>query len=187
MNLLDLPVRRPVAVTMVFLGIALLGVVAWQRIPVELMPALQGDSLYVSFGRAGAEPELIEREMLLPLDAKVAGLPLVAETGGQVYGSSGEYWVRFEPGGDIKVRELELRRVAAAIERQQPRGTAWVRVSSTESFTAAFGSFVMQVHVLGGSADRNALYDLTDQLLTPRFAAVPGVSEAITSGGAPRK
>ena len=187
MNLLDLPVRRPVAVTMVFLGIALLGVVAWQRIPVELMPALQGNSLYVSFGRAGAEPELIEREMLLPLDAKVAGLPLVAETGGQVYGSSGEYWVRFEPGGDIKVRELELRRVAAAIERQQPRGTAWVRVSSTESFTAAFGSFVMQVHVLGGSADRNALYDLTDQLLTPRFAAVPGVSEAITSGGARRQ
>ena len=184
MSLLDLPVRRPVAVSMVFLGIALLGVVAWQRIPVELMPALQGENLYVSFGRVGAEPELLEREMLMPLHAKVSALPLVAETGGQVYGSSGQYWVRFEPGGDIKVRELELRRVAATIEREQPRGTAWVSVSSTESSTAAFGSFVMQVHVLGGSADRNALFDLTDQLLMPRFAAVPGVSEAITSGGA---
>ena len=187
MGLLDLPVRRPVAVAMVFLGIALLGLVAWQRIPVELMPTLQGDSLYVSFGRRGAEPELIERDMLLPLDAKVSALPFVAETGGRVYGSSGRYWVRFEPGGDIKVRELELRRIAAAIKREHPRGSAWASVSSTESYTAAFGSFVMQVHVLGGSADRNALYDLTDQLLTPRFAAVPGVGRATTSGGARRQ
>ena len=56
------------------------------------MPALQGENLYVSFGRVGAEPELLEREMLMPLHAKVSALPLVAETGGQVYGSSGQYW-----------------------------------------------------------------------------------------------
>ena len=58
-------------------------------------------------------------------------------------GSSGNYWVRFEPGGDIKVRELELRRIAAAIQREQPRGTTSVRVMSTESYTATQGSFVM--------------------------------------------
>ena len=183
MGLLDLPVRRPVAVAMVFLGIALLGSVAWQRIPVELMPALSGDSLYVSFSRVGAEPELVEREMLLPLHAKVAALSNVEETGGQVYGSGGEYWVRFEPGTDVRVRELELRRIAAALQRQQPRNSAWMHVSSTESQTSGFGSFVMQVIVLG-DVDRNALFDLADQLITPRLAGVPGVSEAITSGGA---
>ena len=43
MSLLTLPIRRPVAVAMFFLGIVLVGAVAWQRMPVELFPALAGD------------------------------------------------------------------------------------------------------------------------------------------------
>ena len=187
MKLLDLPVRRPVAVAMAFLAMVLLGLVAWQRIPVELMPAIQGDTLYVGFWRRGADPEVVEREMLLPLHARVSALPMVAESGGRVRGPSGNYWVRFETGGDIKVRELELRRIAAAIEREQPRGSASVQVQSTESATSSIGSFVMMVHVLGADVDRNALHDLADELLVPRFASVPGVNEAIATGGARRQ
>ena len=186
MSLLDLPVRRPVAVGMLFLALAMLGFVAWQRLPMELMPVLQGDTLSVSFWRRGAEPEVVEREILLPLHAKVSGLPLVAESGGSVRGSSGNYWVRFESGGDIKVRELELRRIAADIQRQQPRNAAALQVQSRESATAGQGSFVMVVHVLG-AVDRNTLFDLVDELLVPRFAAVPGVSEALATGGARRQ
>ncbi len=185
-GILDLPVRRPVAVGMVFLGIVLLGLVGLQRIPVELFPVVQGDSLYVSFWRQGAEPEVVEREILLPLHGRVSAMPLVAESGGQVRGSSGNYWVRFEPGGDIKVRELELRRIAAAIQREQPRGTTSVRVMSTESYTATQGSFVMMVHMTG-AADQDTLRDLADELLAPRFAAVPGVSEAVATGGSRRQ
>ena len=186
MSLLDLPVRRPVAVAMVFVGMVVLGLVGLQRIAVELFPAVQGDSLYVSFWRQGAEPEVVERDILMPLDARVAALPLVAESGGQVRGAGGNYWVRFEQGGDIKVRELELRRIAAAIERAQPRGTASVQVSSTESRTATIGSFVMMVHVLG-AADQDTLFDFAEELLAPRFAAVAGVSEAVATGGARRQ
>ncbi len=186
MNVFDLPVGRPVAVSMAFLALVLLGLVAWQRIPVELMPAISGDSLHVSFWRQGAEPELVERDILLPLHARASALPMVTESGGRVRGSSGDYWLRFEPGGDIKVRELELRRIAVAIERQQPRGTASLRVFSTESQTSAQGSFVMLVHVLG-DADREILHDIADEHLTPRFAALPGVNEAIATGGARRR
>lgn len=192
MNLLDLPVRRPVAVAMVFVGMVILGLVGWQRIPVELMPAIQGNSLFVSFWRAGSEPEVVEREILLPLQARVSALPHVAETWGRVRGMNGNFRVRFEAGTDIKVREAELRRIAAAIAREQPRGQANLRVSSTEERTSALGSFVMMVHVLGGAngagqVDLGALYDRTDQLLAPRFAAVPGVSEAFATGGAQRQ
>ena len=193
MHLLDLPVRRPVAVGMVFLGMVILGLVGLQRIPVELFPAIQGDSLHVSFWRSGSESEVVEREILLPLQARVSALPNVAESWAEIRGAGGSFQVRFESGTAIKVRELELRRIAAAIEREQPRGQAGIRVSSTEERTATMGSFVMMVHVLGGAgqgveeADLRALFELTDQLLAPRFAAVPGVSEAVATGGARRQ
>ena len=186
LNLLDLPVRRPVSVGMLFLAIALLGAVAVQRMPVELFPPLEGDTLYVQFWRANAEPAVVEREMLMRLHAQTSALPDVAESGGQVTGASGNYWVRFERGSDMKVRELELRRIAAAIEREQPRNTAQVTVYSTESSSSGLGSYAMTIHVSGGE-DRNALFDLVQQLLVPRIAAVNGVSEAGAGGGAARQ
>ena len=112
MNLVGLPIRRPMAVAMFFIGIVLLGLLASQRMAVALFPNLQGDRLFVNFVRPGSEPQVVEREILLPLQARVSALPLVSETWGEVRGSVGRYQVRFEPGSDLKVRELELRRVA---------------------------------------------------------------------------
>ena len=186
MTILELPVRRPVAVAMLFMALVVLGLVAWQRLPLELMPALQGDTLFVQYWRRGAEPEVVEREILMPLNAKVAVLPLVLESGGTVRGSGGNYYVRFERGGDMKVRELELRRIASAVQRQQPRNSASVEVSSWETQTSGAGRFVMTVNVLG-DVDRNTLYDIADELLVPRFAAVPGVSQVMPTGGARRQ
>jgi len=185
MSLLTLPIRRPVAVAMFFLSIVLVGAVAWRRMPVELLPALAGDRLFVSFARPGSESQVLEREILLPLQARVSALPRVAESWGEIRGSSGRFQVRFEPGTDLKVRELELQRIAAALQRSQPRGTL---VSVTSFDLSVLSSFVMMINVLGGEGeDRNALFDLVDQLVAPRFASVSGVSQALTSGGAGRQ
>ena len=185
MSVLALPTRRPVAVAMFFLGIVLVGVVAWQRIPVELVPALRGDRLFVSFGRPGSEPQVVEREILLPLQARVSGLPGVAETWGEIRGSNGQFQVQFEPGTELAVSELELGRIAAALQRAQPRG-AYVNAMSFD--LSAMASFAMTVNVLGGGDDdRDALYDLVEQHVAPRFASVPGVSEALPGGGAGRQ
>ena len=183
--MLSLPIRRPVAVAMLFLGIVLVGAVAWQRMPVELFPALAGDRLFVNFTRPGSESQVVEREILLPLQARVAALPRVSESWGEIRGSSGRFQVRFEPGADLRVRELELQGIAAALQRAQPRGTT---VAVTSFDTSLLASFTMMVHVLGpGRGDLNALHDLVDERVAPRFASVSGVSQAMTSGGAGRQ
>ena len=185
MSLVTLPIRRPVAVSMFFLGIMLVGAVAWQRMPVELFPAISGDRLFINFVRPGSEAQVIEREILLPLQARVAGLAQVSESWGEIQGSSGNLRVQFEPGSDLKVRELELQRIAAALQREQPRGTV-VNVATFD--TSLLSSIAMMVHVLGSeSEDRNALFDLAQELVAPRFASVSGISQAITGGGGGRQ
>lgn len=178
-----LAIRRPLAVTMFFVALVMLGGFAWQRLPVELFPALTGDSLYVSFFRPGSEPETIEREILMPLEARVRTLPRVAETWGEVSGAGGSFTVRFERGVDLKVRELEMRRIAADLARTQPRD-AFLDVQADD--TSMFSSFAMILQVTG-SDDGDALYDLVDEMITPRLAAVPGVSQATLGGGASRQ
>lgn len=178
-----LAIRRPVAVTMFFVGLVMLGGFAWQRLPVELFPALTGDSLYVNFFRPGSEPETVEREILMPLEARVRTLPRVAETWGEVTGASGSFTVRFERGVDIKVRELEMRRIAADLARTQPRD-AFLEVQADD--TSILSSFAMFLQVTGAD-DEDALRDLVEEQITPRLAAVPGVSQAIVMGGSPRQ
>lgn len=170
--------------SMFFVGVMLLGGIAWQRLPVELFPALQGDRLYVQFSRPGSDPEVIEREILLPLQARVSALSDVSETFGEVRGSSGRYEVSLEPGADFKVRKLELQRIVVDLQRSQPLGT-WMNVSS--SGTGVFASFVMMIHILGPTDDKSALHDLVEQIVAPRFASVAGVSQALVSGGAGRQ
>jgi multidrug efflux pump subunit AcrB/ABC-type multidrug transport system ATPase subunit len=182
-SLIGLPVRRPVATAMFFLALVLFGLFAWSRIPIELIPALSGDQLFVTFSRPGSEPDVVEREILLPLEARVGELPGLAETWGEINGGSGRLRLRFERGVNVKVRELELSNIAAELARTQPQGT-WIRVSSQD--LAAASRFAMIVQVTGGE-DRNALRDLVDVRIQPGLAAVPGVSQVIANGGAPRE
>ena len=101
-----IPVRRPVATTMFFLAIALLGLIAWSRIPVKLLPDTDGEQLFVTFVRPGSEPEVVEREILLPLEARAALLQDLEETTATITGSNGTMSLQFRPGVDIEVREL---------------------------------------------------------------------------------
>ncbi len=178
-----LAIRRPVAVAMFFLGLVLVGVVGWQRLPIELFPNVSGDRLFVSFFRPGSEPETVEREMLLPLEARVRTLAGVAETWGEVAGSSGSFTIRFERGTDIKVRELDVNRIASDIARTQPRD-AFIDVQSNDS--SIISSFAMNLQATG-AADRNALHELVEDQVVPRLAAVPGVSQTLVGGGASRQ
>ncbi len=183
MNLAAIPVRRPVATAMAFLGIVVLGMIGLERIPVELLPPLAGEDLYVRFARPGSEPEVVERELLLPLEARVTRLAGVDETWGEVRGPSGELRIRFERGVDLKVREIELRRLAGELAREQPPGTV-VDVGAQD--LSAVSRFVMIVQVTG-PADTDALRDIVEERVRPRLGSVPGVSQVLVSGGASRE
>ena len=185
MKLLSLPVTRPVATSMFYVAIVLLGVIALQRMPVELFPQLEGDELHVNFYRSGSTPEFIEREILIPLESRVSAMPDVRETVAQIRGSSGNMRITFQVGTDIKIREYELGRIAADLQRQQDRGTTFINVNRND--TSSFSSFVMTVQVTAKDRDKNELFDIAEHHVAPRLASVNGISQATASGGGGRQ
>ena len=166
---------------MFFAAVVILGVVAILRIPFELIPNFEGETLTVSFSRSGSQAPVLEREILLPLEARVSEVSNVVETWGEIAGSGGRLHVSFEPHTDIKKREYELSRIAAAIRGDQPRGT---RIDVGRRSTSLFQVVVMTVHVLGATDDVNAVHGIAEELIAPRLSSVPGVSQATVSGGA---
>jgi multidrug efflux pump subunit AcrB/ABC-type multidrug transport system ATPase subunit len=184
MNWYFLPVRRPVATSMFFLAIALLGVIAWLKIPIDILPSnIEGDTINVSFGRPNSEPELVEREILIPIEDRASELPGMEESWGEVRGDQGSFRVRFRAGTDIKVRQLEIQRLANELKRGQPENT-YINVGGQN--TDFYSKIVMLIQVIG-EADNNVLRTLAEEQVQPRLAAVTGVSDVVVWGGAPEE
>ena len=184
-SLLSLPVFRPVAVSMVFLAMVILGSIGIARMPVELYPSLQGNTIFVNFQRVGSTPEIVEREILLPLLSRISGLGGVTQTRAQINSSAGWLSVTFHPLTDIKIREYEIKEVAATLERQQDRGSTTISVNSFSSNTENVA--VMTILVTAEGLHSDAVFDLASERVQPRIASVPGVAKADLRGGGGRQ
>ena len=185
MNWYEIPVKRPVATSMFFCAILLLGIVGWFRIPVELIPNLEGDNISISFNRLNSDPEVVEREILIPLEGKASELPGLKETTGQINGSGGTLNLTFEPGTDIKIRKLELQRIAAELVKEQPRGSS-INVGGMDQILSQMSRIVMSIQVLGAE-DINTLRNFVEERIQSRIAAVKGVGNVFVMGGAPEE
>lgn len=173
------------ATSMLFLACLLLGLIAVQRMPIALFPSLQGETLTVVFSRQNSSPELLEREILNKLESRIGSIPDIRETNAQIRGSQGNLEIEFKPGTDIKIREYEIGRIAARLQREQPRNSTYIGVRAAN--TSAFDTFVMDISVVGSVGDTDVLFDIAADVIAPRFASVPGVAQATTSGGGGRQ
>ena len=170
---------------MLFLACLVLGLIAVQRMPVALFPALEGETLRVNFTRVNSSPEVVEREILNKLESRLGAVPDIRETTAQIRGSQGMLEIVFDPNTNIKVREYEVRRIASRLQREQPRNTTYINVRPQD--TSSFDRFVMDISVHGGSSDTDVLFDIASDIIAPRFASVQGVAQATASGGGGRQ
>jgi len=175
--------HRPVAVSMFFLGIVMLGIIAWVRLPVELLPPLEGNEIEIRFFRPGADPNIVEREIMIPLEGSLSMLEGLRDSRGVIRGSSGSLRLRFEKNTKMGLRQLELEQMAADLRRTQPAGSIIEVVPGDFSLAS---SFVMVVRVFGG-ADLSSLCDIAEERILPRLASLRGVSRVLLTGGASRE
>ena len=71
-----LSVTRPVTVIMGFLALVILGFIAWDRIPLEMMPGrFTLNRLWVNVPYAGASPREVETSLLRPIEEQVSTAP----------------------------------------------------------------------------------------------------------------
>ena len=87
-SLSDPFVRRPVMTKMLTLCIVVFGVIAFYRLPVNDLPAIDFPVLTVNVSYPGASPETMARNVATPLERQfmqIPGLELVTSTSTQGY------------------------------------------------------------------------------------------------------
>ncbi|KPK93167.1 hypothetical protein AMJ80_06080 [bacterium SM23_31] len=168
---------------MFFLALGILGVISWQRLPVQLFPVLTFPQLIVQVSMSGASPEQVEREAVIPVEGEIAKMEHVERISSTVRNGSGTIIVEFKLKANMKYVALKLEQKIDAFSGRLPEG---VRVSVgrtgiTEAIEMSLNA-LMNLSVRGeGDVDR--LRRFTEEKIKPELEKIDGVVNVSVTGG----
>ncbi len=188
--MIRLAIRRPVAVTMAYLAVALLGVAAWRNIPIELLPDTQLPQLRVRAHLSGASPEVTEALLTAPLEAaiqQVRGVERIQSVSFEQFGwGQADITVEFARGTEMDFARLELSERLAAIETELPANatTPVIEPYIPDAFEDQNKPFLR--YTVTGPYTLEALRAHVDEVIEPEVAQVDGVGYVEVFGGRDR-
>jgi HAE1 family hydrophobic/amphiphilic exporter-1 len=175
-------IRRPVATSMVFLIIIVLGVMGFRFLPVDLLPPIEYPQLTISTNYPNVGPEEIENIITERIENAVAGVPGVERTRSSSNEGNSRVTLEFAQGVNIDAAANDVR---AALDR--------VRGSLPEEADAPriwkFDPNNFPIVIVGANSDKD-LAELTVMLereITRRFEQINGVGSIDIWGGINRE
>ncbi len=181
MNLSAVFIRRPVATTLMTIGIALSGMLAFTRMPVAPLPNISFPTIQVMANMAGASPETMAQTVAEPLERHLGIISDVTEMTSQSGVGSTRVTLQFGLDRDINGA---ARDVEAAI--QAARADLPTSLRSNPSYNK-FNPASAPIMILALTSDTltpGQLYDSADTLLQQQFSQITGIGDVELGGSA---
>src|SRR5688500_10018934 len=182
-------IKRPVGVTMLYLVLTALGFVAWQKIPIELLPNTNLPQLTVNASWPGASAEALEAFVTSPLEGEIQQIKGV-ETVRSTSSANGTATVNvtFGRNTDMEFTRLELSERLSALARERfPRGAERPTITPYIPEALADQQSPFLLYRVTGPYQLEALYEHVEEVIQPAIQAIDGVSAINIFGQARRQ
>lgn len=182
MNITQTAVKRPIATTMVFLIIIVLGIMGFRFLPVDLLPQIEYPQLTVRTNYPNVGPEEIEKIITDRVENAVAGVPNVEKVRSRSEEGQSRVTLEFARGTNIDEAANDVR---AAIDRI--RDDFPPEVESPRLWKFDPDNF--PVVILGAKSVRNMeeLTRILEREISQRFEQIPGAGSVDIWGGVYRE
>ena len=182
MFLSDLSVKRPVLVAMLVLVFVVFGALAYNNIPVNLMPAREIPFINITTSFPGAGPVEVEQQVTILIEDAVSTLSGITSIESYSLDNTSMITVTFALGTDIRVAAQQVRDRLAGIVNNLP----------TDARAPVVGTFDFNIApvirlILSGEHDSRDLFQYADTTLRDRFSQINGVALVDISGGQERE
>jgi multidrug efflux pump len=173
-------ILRPVATTLLMLGVLLVGWVAFMQLPVSALPEVDYPTIQVVTFYPGANPEVMASSVTSPLERQFGQVPgLTQMTSTSSYGSS---IITLQFGLDQNI-DVEEQQVQAAINsgstylpQDLPNPPIYNKVNPADAP-------ILTVALSSDSLPLPKIEDIADTTLAQKIAQLPGVGLVSISGG----
>src|SRR5487761_1309785 len=174
-------IRRPVATTLLTLGVALAGAGSVFLLPVAPLPQVDFPTISVRATLPGASPEVVATSVATPLERHLGQIADVTEMTSQSTVSGTRITLQFGLDRDI---DGAARDVQAAITAARADLPTSLRQNPTYKKVNPADAPVMVLALTSNTLDRGQMYDAASTVLAQKLSQLPGVGEADVGGSA---
>jgi len=179
MNLTEFFIRRPVATTLLTLGLTLAGAVAFFRLPVAPLPQVDFPTIVVEASMPGASPEVMAATVATPLERHLGTIADVTEMTSQTTVGSTRVVLQFGLDRDI---DGAARDVQAAINASRADLPANLHSNPTYRKANPADAPILILALTSSTLTRGQLYDAATTVLQQRLSQLPGIGEVDVGG-----
>ena len=178
MNLSEIFIRRPVATTLLTIGVALAGGLAFNLLPVAPLPQVDYPTLQVSVSLPGASPETMAATVATPLERSLGRIAGITEiTSSSTLGNT-RITLQFDLNRNIDGAAREVQAAISAARSQLPllpNNPTYRKINPADAP-------VMILSLTSDKLDRGQLYDAASTILAQKLSQVKGIGQ-VTVGG----
>src|SRR3954451_11759424 len=155
--------RRPVAIIMLFLAFASMGLVAHARLPVSRFPNISFPTVTVSVVYPGASPQDVEALVTKPLENALIGVNGIDTIESTSVQGRARVQLNFAEGVDVNSAAIDVGRKVNEVQSKMPPGAQPPSISKADISAAP----VMNVAISSETLDLVALTSLVTEQIQP--------------------
>src|SRR5579872_4721676 len=173
-------ILRPVATTMLMIGILLAGAVGYTQLPVSALPEVDYPIIQVTTFYPGASPDVMASSVTAPLERQFGQVPGLQQMTSTSSEGSSVITLQFNLSLSIDVAEQEVQQSINASGTYLP---ADLPVPPIYSKTNPADTPILTLALTSEEIPLSQVEDLADTRLAPKISQLPGVGLVSISGG----
>jgi len=181
MNIPELFITRPVATTLLTIGLVVAGILAFKFLPVSPLPQVDFPTISVSASLPGADPETMATSVAAPLERQFGRIAGVTEMTSVSYRGAVSITLQFELSRDINGA---ARDVQAAINAARSYLPSHLPSNPTYRKINPSDAPILILSLTSDSVGKPKMYDAASTILQQRLAQINGVGQVFVGGGA---
>ncbi|HEX3865749.1 MAG TPA: efflux RND transporter permease subunit, partial [Gemmatimonadaceae bacterium] len=179
----DFAIKRPLITIVVMLAMVIFGTFALFKLKTDEFPDVAPPVLSVGIAYPGASPDVVESEVLKPVEEQIGSIAGVKHINGQAYDGYASVVIEFLFDKDLNVASQEVRDAISAIRSDLP-------VEMKEPIVNKFNDTdrpIVSVAVSSAVLSPAELTRIADPGITRELRALPGVADVLIFGKVERQ
>ncbi len=182
MKAAEIAIRRPITTIMIYVALALVGLISLRLLPLEKFPDIEFPGIFIQIPFEASTPEEVEQVITRPVEEALATLSGVKRMRSWSRENGAELFLEFGWEQEVSAKGIEARAKVDAIRGSLPADLERILV-----FTGSTGDQPIMNLRISADRDLSDAYELLDRLVKRRVERVDGVSRVELYGVNPRE
>lgn len=181
MSLYESAVRKPVMTSIIFIAVVLLGLVSYSKLPIDLLPKIETNTIMVMTTYDGASASDVETNVTRPLESSLSTVSNLKDIKSTSKENRSIITLEFDYGVDLNVVTNDIRNKLDLVKSYMPDGAG-------DPIIFKLSTDMIPVMMISATADQSlqALYKILDTKVGNPLARINGVG-SVSISGAPQR